>query len=107
MTRDRFVSYALLQFLYYGAWEVLFRGVVLFGLRDRLGEGVANALQTALSVLAHFGRPITETFAAAPAGLLLGWIDLRLGSIWYVAVVHWLVGVSVDWFLITAWRGGL
>lgn len=103
VTADRFFGYATIQWLYYGAWEVLFRGVVLFGLRERVGDGVANVIQTALSVLAHFGRPLPETFAAMPAGLLFGWIGLRLESIWYVAVLHWLLGVGVDAFLIMGW----
>lgn len=98
--RASFAAYASLEFLYYGAWEVLFRGVLLFGLRSRLGDGTANALQTALSVLAHFGRPWSETVAAIPAGLLFGAADLKVGSIWYVAVIHWVVGVSMDWFLV-------
>lgn len=97
----RFVPHALTQFLYYGAWEVLFRGVLLFGLKDRLGAWGANVLQTAISVTAHFGRPFQETLAAVPAGLVFGWVDLRIGSIWYLAVVHWLVGVSLDWFVVT------
>lgn len=100
VTRETFAAHAALMFLYYGAWEVLFRGVLLFGLKDRLGDGLANVLQTALSVLAHFGRPMTETFSAIPGGLLMGWTSLRLGSIWYVALLHWLVGVSLDWFVI-------
>lgn len=97
---DRFLPYALLQFLYFGAWEVLFRGVLLFGLKDRLGSGAANALQTAISTIAHFGRPLAETFAAVPAGLLFGWVGLRVRSVWYVAVIHWVAGVSVDAFLV-------
>jgi len=95
-----FVGYALMQFLYFGAWEVLFRGVLLFGLRPRLGNGTANVLQTALSVTAHFGRAINETASALPAGLVFGWVGLRLGSIWYVAILHWIVGVSMDWFIL-------
>ena len=97
----RFLPGAAMEFLYYGSWEVLFRGVILFGLRRALGGGNANVIQTALSVLAHFGRAPDETFAAIPAGLLFGWIDLRIGSIWYVAVLHWLVGTSMDWFLVS------
>ena len=96
-----FVPYALLQFLYYGAWEVLFRGVLLFGLARRFGAASANLLQTALSVTAHFGRPLSETLAAIPAGLVFGLVDLRVGSVWYVALIHWLVGVSLDWFILT------
>lgn len=95
-----FIPHALQQFLYFGAWEVLFRGVLLFGLRDRLGGGIANLLQTALSVVAHFGRAFDETLAALPAGLLFGWVDLRVRSVWYVAVIHWVVGVSLDWFIV-------
>lgn len=98
--RHHFASYALLQFLYFGAWEVLFRGVLLFGLKPRLGGTTANAFQTALSVTAHFGRAINETAAALAAGPGFGWIDLALGSIWYVAILHWLVGVSMDWVIL-------
>lgn len=95
-----FLVHALVQFLYFGAWEVLFRGVLLFGLRQRLGDGPANLIQTALSVTAHFGRPLDETIAALPAGLLFGAVDLRIGSVWYVAIVHWVVGVSLDWSIL-------
>jgi len=95
-----FGPYALREGLYYVAWEVLFRGVLLFGLLPRLGGAVSNAVQTALSVTAHFGRPLNETFSAIPAGLLFGGVDLKVGSIWYVAMVHWVVGVSMDWFIV-------
>jgi pimeloyl-ACP methyl ester carboxylesterase len=54
--QNRFVAHAALQFLYFGAWEVLFRGALLFG--------------------------------------------LRTGSIWYIAIIHWTVGISMDWFIL-------
>jgi len=95
-----FAGYAVMQFLYFGAWEALFRGVLLFGLRPKVGGPTANVLQTALSVTAHFGRAINETVSALPAGLVFGRVDLRLGSIWYVAILHWVVGVSMDWFIL-------
>ena len=96
----RFLAHAGKAFLYYGAWEVLFRGVLLFGLKDRLGGGMANVVQTALSVTAHFGRPMDETFSALPAGLVFGWIDLRVGSVWYVGLIHWVLGMSMDAFIV-------
>ena len=96
-----FLPLAAAQFLYFGAWEVLFRGVLLFGLKSRVGDGTANIIQTALSVTAHFGRAINETFAAFPAGLLFGWLGLRLRSVWYVAALHWLVGISMDAFILS------
>ena len=96
-----FARGASLQFLYFGAWEVLFRGVLLFGLVGTLGETGAIFGQTGLSVTAHFGRAINETFAALPAGLGFGWVTLRLQSIWYIAVIHWVAAVSMDWFILT------
>lgn len=94
-----FLPRALLEFLYYGAWEVLFRGVLLFGLAHTMGAADAIAVTTALSVVAHFGGPRVETVTAIPVGVLLGWIDLSVGSIWYLAVAHWLAGVSMDWWI--------
>ena len=96
-----FAGYAALQLLYFGSWEVLFRGVLLFGLRSQAGGASANLVQTAVSVTAHFGRALNETLAAAPAGVVFGAVDLRVGSIWYVALLHWVVGVSMDWFILT------
>jgi membrane protease YdiL (CAAX protease family) len=97
-----FIPYALLQFLYFAAWEVLFRGVLLHGLKDRIGAGSANALQTALSVIAHFGRPFAETLSAVPGGLVFGAVSLKVRSMWYVAIIHWTVGISLDWFILTS-----
>jgi len=96
-----FARYAALQFLYFGSWEVLFRGVLLFGLRAPFGAASSNVVQTALSVTAHFGRALNETLAAVPAGVVFGAIGLRVGSIWYVALLHWIVGVTMDWFILT------
>lgn len=98
---ERFIPYSVLQFAYYFGWEFLFRGVLLLGLKDRLGSGGANLLQTALSVTAHFGRPFDETFSAIPAGIVFGWIVLRTRSVWPIAVVHWVVGVSMNWFILS------
>lgn len=95
-----FLGYAALQLLYYAGWEALFRGVLLHGLADSLGDTTANIVQTGLSVTAHFGRALTETLSALPAGLVFGAVALRTRSIWYVVLIHWTVGVSMDWFIV-------
>lgn len=95
-----FWGYAALELLYYAAWETLFRGVLLHGLVDSLGAKPANLVQTGLSVTAHFGRALPETLSALPAGLVFGAVALRTRSIWYVTLIHWTVGVSMDWFII-------
>jgi len=94
-----FINHALIQFLYYAAWEFLFRGVLLRGLTPRLGFANANMIQMALSVLAHFGRPSTETISAIPAGLAFGGIARHTGSVWYVILIHWAVGTAQDAFI--------
>jgi membrane protease YdiL (CAAX protease family) len=99
-TLASFAPYAALQFLYYGSWEILFRGVLLFGLRDSFGKVPANLVQTGMSVTAHFGRSFDETLPAFPAGLVFGWLALRLRSVWVVALLHWVTGVSQDWFIL-------
>ena len=97
-----FLEHAAAQLAYFGSWEVLFRGVLLFGLAPKLGSGAANILQTALSVLAHFGRPLEETLAAIPAGLVFGAVGLRLRSIWWIAILHWVEGVALNYFILTS-----
>ncbi len=99
-TAGAFAPHAALLLVYYTGWELLFRGVLLLGLRDRLGGGAANALQTALSVTAHFARPACETLAAIPAGLAFGAITLRARTIWPAVIIHWVVGAAMDWFVV-------
>ncbi len=96
--QSRFAVYAAAAFLYYGSWEILFRGVLLFGLANRVGAVNANGIQTALSVTAHFGRSIMETVSAVPGGFIFGFVTLRLRSLWYIAIIHWTLGMSTEWF---------
>jgi len=98
--RVPFVVHALTQLLYYAAWEFLFRGVLLRGLTPSLGFATANTVQMALSVLAHFGRPGTETLSAIPAGLAFGGIARHTGSVWSVVLIHWTVGTAQDAFIV-------
>jgi membrane protease YdiL (CAAX protease family) len=97
-TPQAFLPYACSAFLYYGAWEVLFRGVLLFGLRGRFGSANANVTQSALACTAHFGRAINETFSALPGSALFGIVALATRSIWYTALIHWALGMSTEWF---------
>jgi membrane protease YdiL (CAAX protease family) len=53
-----------------------------------------------LSVFAHLGRPLEEIAAAIPAGLLFGAVDLRLGSLWWVAALHWIEGAALNYFIL-------
>ncbi len=89
--------------LYYTAWELAFRGIMLFGVLALVPPGpsaVAAALivQTMVSTVFHLGHPPTEVVAALPTGLVFGAIALLTGSIFYVVFIHAAVGVSSDLF---------
>ncbi len=95
-----FTPHAFFYLLYYLGFEYHFRGFLLLGLADRLGPIAANLTQAGLVTLAHVSKPGIEVAAAFPASLLFGWVTLRTGSIWYALVIHWVVGISLDWFLL-------
>ena len=95
-----FLPHALGYLVYYVGFEFFFRGFLLLGLQERLGARRANLLQSVLAVLIHAGKPISEVAAAFPGSLVFGWLTLRTGSIWYSVALHWLVGVSLDWYII-------
>jgi len=101
-----FISHAGTYLLYYLGWEFFFRGFMQFGLRDALGDWNAILVQTLTSCLIHIGKPAGETYGAIVAGLLWGLIVFRTRSLWAVLVMHWALGVSLDFFICFAGKGG-
>lgn len=95
-----FAAHAGTYLLYYLGFEYLFRGFLLLGTKDEIGPVAANLLQACLATTFHFGKPGMEMAAAFPASLLFGWATLRTRSIWCALAAHWVVGVSLDWFLV-------
>jgi len=88
--------YEIMYGLYYIGFEFFFRGFMLFGLKDRLGEWNAILIQTIPSVLIHIGKPEGEIFASIFSGILFGAMVLKSKSIYYIFLLHWLIGVSLD-----------
>ncbi len=71
--------------------EVCFRGVLLFGLRDRM-PSIAAAAVTALPYgLVHLDKPPAEAIGSIPVGIALAAVALWTRSIWYAFALH-LVG---------------
>jgi membrane protease YdiL (CAAX protease family) len=68
------------------AEELLFRGLFLFGLARRYGNGFALLLSSCLFGVLHFGA--VPAVYAAVAGLLLGSVALVTGSIWPSIALH-------------------
>jgi membrane protease YdiL (CAAX protease family) len=91
-----FVLYSFVYGLYYIGWEFFFRGFMLFGLRKRFGDLYAVLIQTLPSAIAHIGRPEGEFISSIFAGIAFGFLVLKSRSLWYVLVLHWLIGLGCD-----------
>jgi len=81
-----------LQFL---ALESFFRGFLLFGLYQRFGH-YAVFIMVVPYCMVHFGKPMPETLGAIAAGIILGTLALKSGSIYLGALLHWGVGLTMD-----------
>jgi uncharacterized protein len=86
------------------ALEFFFRGFMLHGLRQRLGIYAVFAMTVPYCMI-HYGKPMTETFAAIGAGVILGLMSLKTRSIWFGALLHVAVAMSMDFLAL--WHRGL
>jgi uncharacterized protein len=85
---------------FYSAWEFFFRGFILFGLRKYVGDWLAICIQTIPSCLWHIGMPTGEIFASIAGGLLFGILAIRTGSILWPLLLHVLIGITLDLFIV-------
>lgn len=86
----------LFYMLYYIGWEFFFRGYVLFGLREKLGDLAAILIQTIPSCLMHIGKPGVEIFGSILAGIAFGYLAIRTRSMFYPFIIHLFIGVFTD-----------
>jgi membrane protease YdiL (CAAX protease family) len=111
--------------LYYLPWELLFRGILVFPFvrlvagapsgRGSAADGgpgrtallAVACLQALPSAMLHFGHPWSETLAALPFGLALGWLALATGSLLPGMALHAAAGLSLDLFILLRRAGGL
>jgi len=85
---------------FYSAWEFFFRGFILFGLKDTLGDLTAICIQTIPSCLWHIGFPAAEIISSIPAGILFGILTIRSKSIFWAFLLHYLIGITLDFFIV-------
>jgi len=85
-------------------WEFLFRGLLLFPLYHLFGP-VANLIQATLCAVAHVHKPLVELYGSFPFALFLGYLARRSGSVWYGICVHWLLGFSLEFFIVMENKG--
>ena len=95
-----FILYEFTYIFYYIGWEFFFRGFVLFGLKDSIGVVGALVLQAAISTMLHASKPLPELITAFPGGIIFGLVALRCRSLRSVIFAHWLLGFSLDLFIL-------
>ncbi|MBX3144262.1 MAG: CPBP family intramembrane metalloprotease [Trueperaceae bacterium] len=101
----RLLGWAVVYAVYYVAFEAFYRGFLLHAVAAAWGRVAGLWVQALCATLIHLGKPLPEMLAAAPASLLFGVIALRSRSIVYPALLHLVVGLTIDVFVLA--RQGL
>ena len=90
-----FYIYESGMMLYMIGWEFIWRGFMLFGLKEKFGY-YSVLIQMIPFVILHNGKPIAETFGAIAGGIALGMLAFRTNSIYYCVFSHMGVMFSID-----------
>lgn len=92
-----FALWGLSYLPHYIGWEFMFRGFVGLGMSKFYGKIGATGIQVIITVLLHIGKPMGETWGAAIAGIYLGWLTYRTGSVWWAILLHFYLGMLNTW----------
>jgi membrane protease YdiL (CAAX protease family) len=87
-----FTHYFLVNLLALSAIEYMFRGFLLFGLKDKFKEG-AILVQMIPFVLLHLGKPEIETISCLITGILFGYMAYRGKSFWPAFLIHLFINI--------------
>ncbi len=69
--------------------EFLYRGFLLYGLCKKFGRHEAIMLHLIPYGIGHLGKPELECYGSLLVGYFLGYLALRVRSIWYGVFLHW------------------
>jgi len=75
--------------------EFFFRGYMIHPLKEYLGSYSIFFMVIPYCMI-HYGKPYLEANAAIVAGIVLGTLSLRTGSIWCGCLIHISVALSMD-----------
>ncbi|MGM0496846.1 MAG: CPBP family intramembrane glutamic endopeptidase [Bacteroidota bacterium] len=88
--------------LYLFGYELMFRGLLLFSFYYAYGTGIAIVVNTILYSLVHIPKGKKETFGAIPLGIVLCFVTLNTGSVFFAFIFHVIMALSNDYFAIKA-----
>ena len=98
-----FLIYESGMFLYMISWEFMWRGFMLFGLKEKFGY-YSVLIQMLPFVILHNGKPAAETFGAIAGGIALGILAFRTNSFFYCVITHMGVMISIDFISTLRYR---
>ena len=98
------VEWELIYGVQFFSLEFFFRGFMVFLLAKRFGPNAVFVMVVPYCMI-HFHKPMPEAIGAIGAGLLLGILALRTGSIFGGVMIHWAVAITMDVLAILAGRG--
>ncbi|NWF50619.1 MAG: CPBP family intramembrane metalloprotease [Ignavibacteriaceae bacterium] len=90
-----FFIYESGMFAYMFGWEYIWRGFMLFGLKEKFGD-YSVLIQMIPFVILHNGKPFPETIGAILGGIALGILALRTRSVYYCVFTHMGIMFSID-----------
>jgi membrane protease YdiL (CAAX protease family) len=94
------ISWELAYAFQFVMLEFFFRGFLVFSLARYLGP-LAIFVMVVPYAMIHFSKPLLECIGSVFAGVVLGGIALRTGSIFGGVVVHCTVAWAMDLFAIS------
>jgi membrane protease YdiL (CAAX protease family) len=98
---QRFITWEVFYLLQFVAIEYFFRGFILFNCKPIFQE-FSVYISVIPYCMIHFGKPMPETIGAILAGIFLGKMALRSGSILPGIALHYTVAISMD--LLSLWQ---
>jgi hypothetical protein len=98
-----FLAFEAVYCLQFFAIEYFFRGFMTLGLKPQLGPA-SILVMLAPYCMIHYYKPFPEALGAIGAGLVLGTLAWRTGTIIYGWFLHYAVALSMD--LLALWQTG-
>jgi uncharacterized protein len=87
-----FPVYFLTSCISLSASEFIYRGFLLFGLKEKFQEG-SILIQMIPFALLHLGKPELETVSTLITGILFGYVAYRGRSFWPAFLIHLFINV--------------
>jgi membrane protease YdiL (CAAX protease family) len=96
------IASAVSWIAYLFAYEMLFRGFLLFSSLEIMGYWPAILLNTGIYSLVHYPKGLKETIGAVPFGIILCILSVKTGSFLTAFLVHSVLALSNEWFSLYA-----